>query len=249
MRLEGNTIFITGGGTGIGRALAEALHQRGNKIIISGRRKDYLAETVRANPGIESVEMDVTVPASITETARHVIAKYPTVNVIVNNAGIMGIDDVAGAVDESLLLSTVTTNLLGPIRVTGAFLEHLKRQPHATIINVSSVLGFVPLAVSAVYSSTKSAIHSYSQSLRYKLRDTTVKVVELVPPWVQTDLLDSRNEPRAMPLKEFIDETVRVLGTDVEEVLVERARPLRANAGPSEGAFVTQFNDSFAQTA
>ena len=153
MNLEGNTVLITGGNSGIGRALAEALHARGNKVII-------------------------------------------------NNAGIMKVDDVARAIDEELVASAIATNFVAPIRLTGALLEHLKSQPSTTIINVSSVLGFVPLAWSGVYSSTKAALHSYSLSLRYKLRDASERVLELVPPWVQTDLLGSqnRNDPRAMPL-------------------------------------------------
>ena len=134
---------------------------------------------------------------------------------------------------------------MGPIRMTGALIEHLKRQPQAAVINTTSVLGFVPLAVTAVYSSTKAAMHSYTMSLRYKLKNTSVSVLEIAPPWVQTDLLGSNNEPRAMPLSEFIEETMKVLGTGAEEVLVERAKPLRNATGPNEAAFVTQFNYAF----
>ena len=247
MKLTGNTIFITGGGSGIGRGLAEALHKLGNQVIISGRRKGHLADTTNANLGMQSIELNVQAPPSISAVAKELIAKYPKLNVLINNAGIMQVDDAAGAVDEDLLVSTVTTNLLGPIRMTAALIEHLKMQEAATVVNVTSVLGFVPLAMAAIYSSTKAAMHSYSLSLRYKLKDTSVKVLELAPPWVQTDLLNSKNESRAMPLPEFIDETVKVLGTDAEEVLVERAKPLRNKIGPGEAAFVTQFNDQMAQ--
>ena len=222
MKLTGNTIFITGGGSGIGRGLAEAFHELGNKVIIAGRRKGHLAETLRANPGMESVELDVADPASIAAVAKELIASYPKLNVLVNNAGIMHIDDVSGPIEDAVAVATVTTNLLGP-----------RLRP--------------PLTLAAIYSSTKAAIHSYSLSLRYKLRNTPVAVLEITPPWVQTDLLNSNNEPRAMPLAEFIDETIKVLGTASEEVLVERARPLRNNPGPAEGAFVTEFNDMMAQ--
>jgi uncharacterized oxidoreductase len=159
----------------------------------------------------------------------------------------MHIDDLSRPVDDAMLVSTVTTNLMGPIRLTGALVEHLRQQSDATIINVSSVLGFVPMAISGVYSSTKAAIHSYTQSLRYKLKDTSVRVVEIAPPWVQTDLLDSKNEPRAMPLAPFIEQTMHELGTDSNEAIVEIARPMRDNAGPNEAAFVTQFNDMFSE--
>src|SRR5258706_4026711 len=240
-----NTILITGGGSGIGRGLAEALHQRKNQVIIAGRRKDRLTEVAKANPGMASIELNIEDPASISAVATKLTAEYPKLNVLFNNAGIMNIDDVSSAIDEKLLVSTLTTNLMRPIRMTGALIEHLKRQTEATVINTTSVLGFVPLAITAVYSSTKAALHSYTMSLRYKLKGTRVKVLELAPPWVQTDLLGSNNEPRAMPLAEFIEETMRVLGTDADEVLVESPKPLRNNAGPHEAALVTQFNDAF----
>jgi uncharacterized oxidoreductase len=245
MQLTGNTILITGGSSGIGRGLAEALHQRKNQVIIAGRRKDRLAEVAKANPGMAWAELDIEDPASISTVTKKLTADYPKLNVLINNAGIMNVDDVSAAVDERLLVSTLTTNLMGPIRMTGALIEHLKHQTHAAVINNTSVLGFVPLAVAAIYSSTKAAMHSYTLSLRFKLKDTPVKVLEIAPPWVQTDLLGSNNEPRAMPLAEFIEETMKVLATDADEVLVERAKPLRNNAGPHEAAFVTQFNDMF----
>jgi uncharacterized oxidoreductase len=245
MKLTGNTILITGGGSGIGRGLAEAMHQRKNQVIISGRRKDRLIEVAKANPGMAWIELNIEDPVNISAVAAKMIAEYPDLNVLINNAGIMNIDDASVAIDEKLLVSTLATNLMGPIRMTGTLIEHLKRQPQAAVINTTSVLGFVPLAVTAVYSSTKAAMHSYTMSLRYKLKDTSVSVLEIAPPWVQTDLLGSNSEPRAMPLSEFIEETMKVLGTGAEEVLVERAKPLRNATGPNEAAFVTQFNDRF----
>jgi uncharacterized oxidoreductase len=247
MNLTGNTIFITGGGSGIGRGLAEALHRLGNQVIISGRRKGHLEATTKVNLGMQSVELNVEDPASIASVSKRLIADYPNLNVLINNAGIMQVDDAAGVIDEGVLTSTVTTNLLGPIRLTSALIEHLKKQKKAAVIYNTSVLGYVPLALTAVYSSTKAALHTYTLSQRYKLRGTSVRVLEIVPPWVQTDLMNSNDEPRAMPLREFIDETIKVLATDAEEILVERAKPLRGNPGPNEGAFVTQFNDLMQQ--
>ena len=246
MKLTGNTIFITGGGSGIGRALAEALHKLGNQVIISGRRQGHLKAVTDANPGMDSAELNVEDPASIAAVAAHLIEKHPGLNVLINNAGIMQIDDASTAVDDALLVSTVTTNLLGPIRMTGALIEHLKKQEAATVINVSSGLAFTPLAMAAVYSSTKAAIHSWSQSLRFKLKGTSVRVQEIAPPWVQTDLLNSKDEPRAMPLADFIRETIEILGTDAGEVLVERVKPLRAHTGPEDTNFVNTFNDQMA---
>jgi len=244
MKLTDNTIFITGGGTGIGRGLAEALHKLGNKVIISGRRKKHLDATTTANPGMDFVELDISDPASINAVSAELIADYPALNVLINNAGIMLIDDAAGKIDDQLLTSTITTNLLGPIRLTSALIDHLKKQPKATVIYNTSALAFVPLALTAVYSATKAALHSYVLSQRHKLRGTSVSVLEIAPPWVQTDLLNSKEEPRAMPLKEFIEETMKVLSTDAKEILVEQAKPFRNNPGPNESTLVTQFNDS-----
>jgi len=248
MKLTGNTIFITGGASGIGRGLAEALHKLGNQIIISGRRQKQLDATTGANPGMASLQLDIADPDSIAAVSKQLMAQFPSLNVLINNAGIMQIDDAAGGIDDGLLVSTVTTNLLGAIRLTSALIDQLKKQESAAIIYNTSVLAYVPLALSAVYSATKAALHSFALSQRYKLKDTSVSVLEIAPPWVQTDLLGSNNEPRAMPLAEFIQETISVLGTDAHEVLVERAKPLRNNPGPKEGAFVTEFNDLMAQT-
>jgi uncharacterized oxidoreductase len=249
MKLTGNTIFITGGGSGIGRGLAEALHNLGNQVIVSGRRKGHLEETTKANPGMRSMELNIEDPASIAAVAKKLVAEYPKLNVLINNAGIMQIDDAAGVIDDKLLVSTITTNLLGPIRMTSALIDHLKKQDSAAVINVSSVLGFIPLAMTAVYSSTKAALHSYTLSQRYKLKGSSVRVLELAPPWVRTDLLGSKNEPRAMPLEQFIEGTIAALGTDAEEVLVEQAKSLRDKSGPGEGAVVVQFNDAMTQHA
>jgi uncharacterized oxidoreductase len=244
MKLTGNTIFITGGGSGIGRGLAEELHKLGNQVIISGRRKGHLEGVCAANPGMAFVELDVEDPASIAAVAAKLIRDYPTLNVLINNAGIMLGDNVGNVVDDAIILSTITTNLMGPIRLTSALIEHLKSQEYAVVATVTSGLAFIPLALNAVYSATKAAIHSYTLSLRFRLKGTSVKVLEIAPPYVQTELTGDRqkNDPSAMPLKDYIAETMQVLGTDVDEVLVGRATMLRNNAGPNEAAFVDQFN-------
>ncbi len=244
MRQTGNTIFITGGGSGIGRALAEAFHKLGNHVIISGRRKSALAETTNANPGMASVELNVEDSASIQRVADRLTKRYPDLNVLINNAGVMLPDTADAPQNEAQLVSTVMTNLVGPVRVTSSLIDHLKAQSEATIIYNTSVLAFVPMAATSVYSATKAALHSYVLSQRFKLRDTRVKVVELAPPWVRTDLMNSREAEAAMPLDDFIAQAMEQLGTDTEEILVGNAPQLRADPGPREDDFVTTFNAS-----
>jgi uncharacterized oxidoreductase len=246
MKLNGNTILITGGGSGIGRGLAEAFHQRGNQVIITGRRLSRLQAVCDANPGMIAVELDIRDPEAVKRVTAQITAGHPALNVLINNAGIMELDNVAGAVDEEMLVATVTTNLGGPIRMSGALVGHLKNQKDAVIINVSSILGFVPLVPTAAYSATKAALHSYTLSQRYRLRDIGIRVIEIAPPWVRTELLNSLEEDRAMPLDSFIAATMAMLATDADEVLVGQAPQMRANPGPQEHVWVNQFNDLIA---
>jgi uncharacterized oxidoreductase len=248
MKLTGNTILITGGGSGIGRGLAEALHAKGNKVIISGRRKSVLDETTKANPGMESVELNVSDAASIDAVAKQLVKDYRELNVLINNAGIMTMDNVDDVIDDASVAAVVTTNLLGPIRMTSALIDHLKQQKSAVVAYVTSGLAFTPLASTATYNATKAGLHSFALSQRYLLKDTSVKVLEIIPPYVQTELNGplQASDPNAMPLQEFIDETMQALGTDADEVMTERVKPLRNNAGTNEHAFVDQFNDMMA---
>jgi uncharacterized oxidoreductase len=215
-------------------------------VIISGRRKERLQETLDANPGMAAIELDIADPASIRAAVATLLAEHPGLNVLINNAGIMLMDQADGPVDDALAVSTVTTNLLGPIRMTSALVEHLKTQPDAVIANVSSVLGFVPMAVTAVYSSTKAALHSYTLSQRYLLRPHGIRLVEIAPPWVRTELLNSSEEERAIPLDQFIAEAMKQLESGADEILVAPAEAMRANPGPNEHAWVNQFNDMIA---
>jgi len=242
MQTTGNTIFITGGTSGIGRGLAEAFHKLGNKVIVAGRRKALLDEVASSNPGIDGVELDIGDADEIRRVAAELTAKYPALNVLINNAGIMPFDDAGGAIDDTLTKKIIDTNLLGPIRLTSALIEHLKAQPRATVIHNTSVLAYVPLATTAVYSATKAALHSYALSQRFMLRDTNVSVQEIAPPWVDTDLIKKSGDPRAMPLDIFIEKTMAGLATEAEEVIVDEIRALRDNPGSHEHALVHGFN-------
>ena len=242
MKLTGNTIFITGGTSGIGRAMAEKFQQLGNKVIISGRRKALLDSVTAANPGMDSVLLDVTQAQSIHAAAQEVLTRYPALNVVINNAGVMPFDDAAGELDDEMATTLLNTNLLGPVRVSAAFIAHLKQQPDAVIINNSSILAFLPLASNALYSATKAAIHSYTLSQRFLLRDKGVKVIEIAPPWVDTDLIYKSGDPRAMPLADFIQQTFEKLGSDSLEAIVDSVLPARANPGAQEHTLVNAFN-------
>ncbi len=209
MKTTGNTILITGGGSGIGRALAEQFHRRGNAVIIAGRRREVLDAVVAANPGMAPVALDVENPDAIKAFAVKLIAEHPNLNVLINNAGVAKPEDVTAG-DTLIAEATIATNLLGPIRLIAALLPHLRSQAASTIVNVTSGLAAVPLARMPTYSATKAALRSYSQSLRHQLRETTVEVIELSPPYVQTELggAAQASDPNAMPLDNFIAETM-----------------------------------------
>ncbi|MGR6920445.1 SDR family oxidoreductase [[Actinomadura] parvosata] len=231
MNISGNTVFIPGATSGIGLALALALQAKGNTVIVGGRRADLLERIAAEHPGIDTVRIDTTDAASIEAAAKHVLARHPELNVLVTMAGIMRVEDWHRP--ESFLASAeevVTTNVLGPIRLIAAFVEHLQTRPDATIVTVSSGLAFAPLKVTPSYNASKAAIHMLSESLRLQLADTGVKVMELVPPSVRTALLPGQESSEfAMPLEEYVAEVVELLETrpDAKEVQVERVKFLR----------------------
>ena len=254
MQTTDNTILITGGGTGIGRGLAEAFQALGNRVIISGRRQQALDEVTAANPGMESLTVDMTDPASIRSFAAELGERFPSLNVVVNNAGIMRTEKLlAQPEDLADAEATITTNLLGPIRLTAALLPRLQEQAHAAVLTVSSGLAFVPMAMTPTYCATKAAIHSYTQSLRYQLKDTKVEVIEIIPPYVQTTLMGDHqsSDPRAMPLEDYIKETMDILQTqpDATEICVQKVHPLRdaAEGGQEKyGQVFKGLNDAMA---
>jgi short-subunit dehydrogenase involved in D-alanine esterification of teichoic acids len=231
MNISGNTVFIPGSTSGIGLALALELQSTGNTVIVGGRRTELLERIAAEHPGIDTVQIDTADAASIDSAAKEVLAKHPDLNVLVTMAGIMRIEDWHKP--ESFLASAesvVTTNVLGPIRLIAAFIQHLQAQPDATIVTVSSGLAFAPLKVTPSYNASKAAIHMLSESIRLQLADTTVKIVELEPPSVRTSLLPGQEDSEfAMPLNEFVAEAVALLQTqpDAREIQVERVKFLR----------------------
>jgi len=250
MKLAGNTILITGGGSGIGRGLAEAFHALGNEVIIAGRREGVLREAVAANAGMEYIVFDQDSAAGASKLAGSIRERFPKLNVLVNNAGIQRVEDLTSG-DISQSEATINTNVLGPMRLTAVLMKQLMKQPEAAILNVSSALAMMPAAMMPSYCASKAAMHSYTQSLRYQLRDTAVQVIEIIPPWVQTELQGNRGmNPKAMPLKDYITETMGLLKNSPEstEIISERAKPMRfADCGDYD-AFFSRYNEGWLTT-
>lgn len=251
MQTSNNTILITGGGSGIGEALAHRFHDLGNTVIIAGRRLETLQKAIGDRPNIHALQFDIDSAESISAFARMVIAEFPGLNVLVNNAGIMRMEALEGSRDLADAEATITTNLLGPIRLTNALVEHLSTQANAAIVNVSSGLAFVPLTSTPTYSATKAAIHSYTISLREVLKDK-IEVIELVPPAVQTELTPGQSTREGyLPLTDFIGEVMALFQQQPTppEILVQRVGFLRnAEAEQRFDATVTALND-FARKA
>jgi len=228
MKTSGNTIFMTGGTSGIGLELARRFRDLGNTVIISGRRKDLL-DQIAAEDGIEGVALDVADPDSIAAAVETVTTDHPDLNVVVTMAGIMLEEDLRDPSHLAASEQVVDINLLGTIRTISAFTPHLLKRTDAVILTVSSGLAFVPLVMTPTYNATKAAVHSYTQSLRIQFADAGVQVIELVPPAVQTGLLNGVPDPEWMPLDEYVDEAVGLLQQhpDADEILVNRVRFLR----------------------
>ncbi|MDX0217272.1 SDR family NAD(P)-dependent oxidoreductase [Sinorhizobium meliloti] len=229
MKTTGNTILITGGGSGIGRKLAQRFNALGNTVIVAGRRMETLEETIAGRQDMYAVAVDVDDRDHIREFAGRVLTEHPALNVLVNNAGIMRREDLSGKRDLRDAEQTITTDLLAPIRLTNELIDHLIRQSEATIVNVSSGLAFVPMSSTPTYNATKAAIHSYTVSLREQLKGK-VEVIELAPPAVQTELTPGQSTREGyMPLAAFIDETMTLFlqQPTPREILVERVGFLR----------------------
>jgi uncharacterized oxidoreductase len=248
--MHSNTIFITGGTSGIGRGLAEAFHRLGNQVIISGRREDRLRDICAANPGMRHFVLDVRDHAAIRSVVRKVVAEFPSLNCVLNNAGVQRWLELAPGtpLDDEGLRDEIETNVLGVIRVAAEFLPHLIKQPNAVLLNVSSGLAFVPLARFPVYCATKAAVHSFTLSLRHHLKSSGMQVVELIPPYVATELGGPRKTvgaagPQPMPLDAFLAETLKGLESGDDEIAVGEARNLVAATNPeSVKTFFARMN-------
>lgn len=233
MKTSGNTVLITGGGTGIGLALAEALLGKGNEVIICGRRKEKLEAAKDNNPGLAIFQCDVAEDADRRALFDSAVKDFPKLNVLVNNAGIQRRVDLLGG--EAALAGgdeEVRINLAAPVHLSALFIPHLMKQAEAAIINVSSGLAFVPMARFPLYCATKAAIHSYTLSLRHQLAGTSVRVFEAIPPMVQSELSNIRDPEvsrRAMPAATCAEAIIDGLGKDQFEMGIGFAEGLRTS--------------------
>jgi uncharacterized oxidoreductase len=232
MNLSNNTVLITGGATGIGLELARVLLARGNEVIVCGRRRDRLEEAKTMHPALHARVANVADPRDRDDLLGFIERHFPKLNVLVNNAGVQHLVDFRDPEHMQRAAEEIAINLLAPIQLTNLFLPLLQRQPHAAIINVSSGLGFAPLARMPVYCATKAALHSLTMSLRFQLRDTNVKVFETIPPIVTSEL-GSVHRPRemnraAMPTAAAVAELVDALERDDYEHAIGEAKRLRA---------------------
>jgi uncharacterized oxidoreductase len=227
MHMTGNTVLLTGGGTGIGRATAIALHHRGNRVVIAGRRLSALRAVAEAHPGMEYHRLDVADTESIREFVASVEHRWPDANVLINNAGVMALENLR-APDPEVSRTVVATNLLGPIVLTSLLLQTLRNHPQATIVNVTSALAFVPLAIAPTYSATKAALHSYTESLRILLKTSGIQVTEIVPPRVRTEM-DGPGGADSVDVEAFVTEVIAALSAQPypTEVVVAAARGVR----------------------
>jgi uncharacterized oxidoreductase len=229
MKTSGNTILITGGGSGIGRELAQRFHDLGNTVIVSGRTLSSLEGTIAGRANMQALTFDASDAASIEAFAADAIARFPAINMLFNNAGVMTNEDLTRTGDTAVAEQIFTTNVLGPIRLTNALMDHLSGQRDAVIVNTTSGLAFVPLPKAPSYSASKAAMHSWTVSLRTQLAGK-VEVIELAPPAVRTELTPGQStRENYMPLDDYASEVMALFQQQPtpNEILVQNVLFLR----------------------
>lgn len=223
MKLSKNTVLITGGTSGIGFELAKQLIELDNEVIITGRDQGKLDNAKKLLPKVHTIQSDVNNPKDIIILYAKVVSEFPTLNILVNNAGYSKIFNLNKKSELDELTREVTTNLNGPIWMTHQFLPLLSLQNEAAVINVTSAVGFFPIPTTPIYSATKAALHSFSISLREQLKYTNVKVFELAPPATQTSLLDTfdkqdTDELKPMPVEKLVNAAIKGLQNNSFEI-------------------------------
>jgi len=229
MILSNNTILITGGATGIGLALAEEFLSHDNEVIICGRREEKLREAKEKNPKLHTIQCDLSKANERIKFTNSVLHDFPNLNILINNAGIQQYLKFLGEIPEQKIENEISTNITAPIHLSSLFIPHLLKMKESAIMNVTSGLAFVPIANAPVYCATKAALHSFTMTLRVQLRDTPIKVFELAPPIVDTELdrgeRDKHNvADRGISAEECASEMIKMIGEDTLFAPVERAK-------------------------
>jgi len=232
METNGNIILITGATSGIGLAFAEEFYKLGNKVIICGRREDRLKELANKFPGMITKTCDVSLEKDRKNLFDWIKTQHPDVNILMNNAGVQFAVNLTEEINSQKLSQEVETNFIAPIHLSSLFSSFLAAQKNPAIINISSGLAFVPIAFMPVYCATKAGIHSFTLSLRHQLRNTPVKVFEIAPPAVDTELgLDRRTDKTqshgGIPIGEFLTEAMLAIKNDLLEAPIGQAKGLR----------------------
>jgi uncharacterized oxidoreductase len=232
MKTSENTILVTGGATGIGLALAEQFIKLGNEVIICGRREDKLKEASRKLPGIHFKVCDLTNPDERKILTDWTMENFPGINILINNAGIQNNYNLKETLDIESVKQECEINFIAPVHLSNLFVVYFTRQNNCAIINITSGLAFAPLAFMPVYCATKAALHSFSLSLRHQLSQTTIKVFEIAPPTVDTDLdkgeRDKRERPdRGIKPEEFATQAIEAIKNDTYEAAIGMAENLR----------------------
>ena len=248
MKISGNTVLITGGATGIGLALAEAFFRKGNEVIICGRRKNKLLEAQKKLPKLHIKVCDISKDRNRKALFDWATSNFTNLNILVNNAGIQReIDLTQGIADLESGEDEIGVNLEAPIYLSALFIPHLIKQKESAIVNISSGLAFVPIAAMPVYCATKAAIHSFSLSLRHQLDVTKVKVYEVVPPIVDTELDKGARgqrgqDNRGIKPEEVAAATIKGVENDDFEIVIGMAQNLRMGARTNPEQAFKQIN-------
>jgi uncharacterized oxidoreductase len=234
MKTTGNTILITGGTAGIGLAFAEEFLKEGNKVIICGRREERLNALKEEHPGLITITCDIAEAKQREDLCETVLKNYPETNILINNAGVQLVADLTQPVNLEKVRGEIETNLIAPIHIGSLFVKHLASKSNSALINISSGLAFAPLSFMPIYCATKAAMHSLTMSWRHQLKNTPVKVFEIIPSSTDTELGHERRTDKAqthggMPVSEFIAEAMEAIKNDVLEAPIgQQTKGLRA---------------------
>jgi uncharacterized oxidoreductase len=242
MNTSNNTILITGGATGIGYALAELFLKMGNEVVICGRRPERLEEAKSNLPRLHVIITDVSKATGRKDLVNWMIEHFPSFNILVNNAGIQNYVSLKKENSVDSFKKEIATNFSAPVHLTNLIASHFSKQKESAVINISSGLGFIPIAIFPVYCATKAALHSFSLSSRHQFRDTSIKVFEIIPPIVETELgRDSSGKNRdikGIPASEVAEETLKALQADIYEFPIGQAANLLDAARGDKTDFV-----------